>query len=614
MFRIDLPNNDDSKNLIANFLKSISKRLSDDHVAVDISVHNASRITKLYGTPARKGQDRPDRPHRLSKLLSVPNDGATVVARELLESVIADGNLFNQSPKSKGSTPAGNLVGFQIIPPKLILSETFPVGGRHANLLSVAGVMRSIGSNEAEILETLRTFNRTRCGNGKPDDELQKIARDYAVKDANLSMKALMEGATEEQADAAQRLQKFWHALQHAQKRINDGHGLDKITSTLNSVITEVSTTTAPQNFKAWNMPELDSAEFSMEYLVDNVLVAGQPCIIAATKKSLKTNIACDLTLSLASGDKFLNAFCVPKAVRVALMTGESGDATIQETLRRIARSKPWINLKDYTNAICSFDLPRLGQSTTRRDLTKFITDNALRVLIIDPAYMCLDLGEDAGNLFSVGKKLRELTDIGHETNCTIVIIHHNKKSISDPHAIPELESIAWSGFQEWARQWLLIGRRQPYNAEQAGTHKLWLNIGGSAGHSGSWALDIEEGSRKDTGGRRWDVTVCKASEAIAETIEQNDAAKDSRQAEREAKRLRNEVEKLKRAYAKFPEGETAKAIRDTAGLSSQKFAPANAVLIDEGFIVAIDITKNGHTYHGFKITQTTGTRPGLSR
>ena len=109
--------------------------------------------------------------------------------------------------------------------------------------------------------------------------------------------------------------------------------------------------------------------------------------------------------------------------------------------------------------------------------------DNGLKVLIIDPAYLCLDLGDDAGNLFTVGKKLRELTDIGHATGCTIIIIHHNKKSINDPFAIPELESIAWSGFQEWARQWLLIGRRELYNAERAGSHRLWLNVGGSAGH-----------------------------------------------------------------------------------------------------------------------------------
>ncbi len=121
-------------------------------------------------------------------------------------------------------------------------------------------------------------------------------------------------------------------------------------------------------------------------YLVEDVLARSQPFIIAAAKKMLKTNSSIALTLALASGGKWMNRFYVPHAVRVALMSGESGDAVIQETARRIARSMPWMNLRDYANAIWSFDLPRLGQPQTKRDLTKFIDDHALDVLIVDPA------------------------------------------------------------------------------------------------------------------------------------------------------------------------------------------------------------------------------------
>ena len=274
---------------------------------------------------------------------------------------------------------------------------------------------------------------------------------------------------------------------------------------------------------------ELDAADLHTEYLVDDVLARHQSTIIAAAKRSLKTNIAIDLTLSMASGCSFLGKFYIPKAVRVALMSGESGDAVIQETARRIARSKHWVNISDYENAVWSFDLPRLGRPETKRDLMKFIGDQALEVLIVDPAYLCLDLGDDARNLFAVGKKLRELTDIQHETGCTIALIHHNRKSINDPFAIPELETISWSGFQEWARPWLLIGRRELYDPERAGSHRLWLNVGGSAGHSGCWAVNIEEGSQRDEGGRRWQVTVQGASSAVAQNIQQNESAKLTR-------------------------------------------------------------------------------------
>ena len=41
---------------------------------VDTSTFNPARIVKLYGTPARKGDSMPDRPHRLARLLDVPKD------------------------------------------------------------------------------------------------------------------------------------------------------------------------------------------------------------------------------------------------------------------------------------------------------------------------------------------------------------------------------------------------------------------------------------------------------------------------------------------------------------------------------------------------------------
>ncbi len=357
-----------------------------------------------------------------------------------------------------------------------------------------------------------------------------------------------------------------------------------------------------PVQFRTRTSAELDAADLSTEYLVEDVLSRHQSTIIAAAKKSLKTNISIDLTLSLASRCPFLGKFYIANAVRVGNMSGESGDATIQETARRISRSKLWPNLADYKNAVWSFDLPRLGQPQTKRDLTKFIADQALDVLIIDPAYLCLDLGDDAGNLFSVGKKLREMTDIQHESGCTIVIIHHNKKSTGDPFAVPELESIGWSGFQEWARQWLLIGRREKYNPEAAGSHHLWLSAGGSAGHSGLWGLDIEEGSRTDQGGRRWDVTIDGASKVIAENANERESTKEQQARTKAERQLTADAEKLLKEYRKRPQGDTEKYFRERAHLNGARAGAANEKLLTKGRIEPCEVTKNGRAYDGFRL------------
>lgn len=81
LFRIDLPTADDG--LVQRTLAALDKQFSDDAVAVDTSVYNPARIVKLYGTWSRKGDDTPDRPHRLSRILTVP-DALTITSREQL--------------------------------------------------------------------------------------------------------------------------------------------------------------------------------------------------------------------------------------------------------------------------------------------------------------------------------------------------------------------------------------------------------------------------------------------------------------------------------------------------------------------------------------------------
>jgi hypothetical protein len=202
-----------------------------------------------------------------------------------------------------------------------------------------------------------------------------------------------------------------------------------------------------------------------------------------------------------------------------------------------------------------------------------------------------------------VGKKLIELTEIGHATGCTMILVHHNKKSTLDQFGPPELESIAWSGFQEWARQWILLGRREAYNPENAGSHKLWLSVGGSAGHSGRWALDAEEGSYTDAGGRHWAVSIQGASSAIAETIDQLESEKQQRAQQKIDRRVSDDAEKLMNAYRRHPDGQTARHIRDVLAFDNKRFVPANERLTVAGMIESCEIKKNNRSFQAFRPT-----------
>ena len=71
-YPIDLPNDERSRELVKGVLKALAFMFDDEKVKIDTSVHNASRIIRLYGTMNHKGNQMPERPHRRSKILKIP--------------------------------------------------------------------------------------------------------------------------------------------------------------------------------------------------------------------------------------------------------------------------------------------------------------------------------------------------------------------------------------------------------------------------------------------------------------------------------------------------------------------------------------------------------------
>lgn len=556
LYRLDFPNDGESHQLVKMLLDGLAKRFNTDQVGVDISVHNASRVFKLYGTVARKGQDRPDRPHRLSKILSVPDGGAGIVSKELIVKAIRELTVpagvtlldREQSTGDERSTATGNLGDFTLTKSKLILPEQFPEGGRHANLIAVAGAARSFGSNEVEILEILRTFNRTRCANGKPDDELQKIARDFARKDCNQRMLELMESTSDEQKPSAL-------------KFLTAGELLN-------------------------GFPSLKP------YLIEGLMRLTETMNIISAPKFGKSWLVMGLVLCIACGLKWLGKFWCKRG-RVLLVDNELHPETLASRLPRVAEAMG-LKQEDYQDNVCVItlrgqliDLERLSAQLLTLEPGSF------DLIVLDAWYRLQPKGSDENANGDVSQLYNLLDMVAGKIGSGFVCVHHSSKGNQSGKSVTDVGSGA--GAQARAPDVHMVLRA----------------------HEADNAVVVDAAIRSsaplDPFVMRWQWPTWTVADDLdpkdlrqerprkkTEAVDDGGMSPEAKQQEREL----TARQKVLEAYSTVPDGDTETRIRDAAGLNGRNFAPIHSALLRAKFIERCDVKRgNGATYAGHKIT-----------
>lgn len=74
LYKIEMTVTDATRNLLQSFLETLDELFTDDEIKIDSVNFNESRVCKLYGTLAQKGTNTEERPHRMSKILEVPEE------------------------------------------------------------------------------------------------------------------------------------------------------------------------------------------------------------------------------------------------------------------------------------------------------------------------------------------------------------------------------------------------------------------------------------------------------------------------------------------------------------------------------------------------------------
>jgi AAA domain len=322
----------------------------------------------------------------------------------------------------------------------------------------------------------------------------------------------------------------------------------------------------------------IDSATFAAmdcrpSWLCKGILVAEQPCVIGGPQKALKTSIGIDLAISLASGGKFLGQFPCPEPVRVMVLSGESGRATIQETANRICAARG-LDLTALGDMLWwKFTLPQLSNPEHVAALRDSIVKRQIKAVFIDPLYLCLD-PESAENLYKVGPALMRVSEACLSVGATPALFHHARKGAGRDGEPIELTDLAYGGITEFARQWALLSRREKYKPG-TGSHHLWINVGGSVGHGGLYAVDVEEGQlAEDFTGRTWGVQVHTPSEARQGNV----SAKADKKDQERLLQIRDDGTAVLNAIDKLANGDGAAVytrVRDLAHLSNPRMTRA---------------------------------------
>lgn len=345
---------------------------------------------------------------------------------------------------------------------------------------------------------------------------------------------------------------------------------------------------------------QLDSGVYEVEWFIPFLFAKHLPAIMAAPQKSLKTTICAAMLIAIATGRRFLGYFAEAVKHRVLFMSGESGFPTLQETARRICEADG-INLADVDGMLWSEQLPQFGNVAHIEETRRVIRDEGIDLLAIDPCYLSMP-GADAGNLFIQGALMREMAFMVREEKCSLLLIHHTKSIPPNrAHSPLELSDMSWAGFQEFARQWFLINRRKPFDPDSDGEHQLWLNVGSSAGHGGLWGIDITEGRRTATTGRRWEVSVSKGSEVRDNDIQEDARAKSIRKNREREAAAQTVYQDILQAFVHFPDGATKTKVRGRVG-QVKAFDVAWMKACDSGELVECRVKgDNGQEYDGWK-------------
>ena len=354
---------------------------------VDCCNFNAARIWKLYGTPVRKGDDIPERPHRLARILEQP-ENLEVITREQLEQIA------KVKPEPEPSLPdascsSGGPFDFE----RFITEHGIPVNRR----------ARWGSGNERLILEHC-LFNNAHRGS---------TASLLRFSSGPIAYKCHHDSCTGRSWNDVRELYEPGYRDRRQRGRPQASRPPDLKT---------VAAFIAEQKARA-----------AQKALIQDLAHEGEIVLLVGRAMSGKSTMACALVRCLRRGEPFLGHHVAQ--ARVAYLALERNGISVARLLDQ------W----GLVDVMFTDEVPSMKPVALAEFLEQQITTNQLEVLVVDHLQNLIRV-PDANDYAAVSNALEPFAALARRTKCMLILLHHLPKTRREDGEIDAMGSEAYRG------------------------------------------------------------------------------------------------------------------------------------------------------------------------